>query len=321
MLDELDPPPGDRAVAELAARQHGVVAIGQLRALGLSASAVRSRATAGRLHRIHRGVYAVGHPLVSGEGRWIAAVLACGSRAVLSHRSAAALWGLRPTARTAVDVTVPWRAGRSRPGIDIHRVTSLHPADTTTAHGIPCTTVARTLLDLAEVVARRSLERAVDQAEVLRLFDRHAVDDVLERAAGRRGAAALRAVLAETEFGSVLTRSELEERFLSLCLRASLPRPEVNAWLCLDDGAVQVDFLWRAHELIVETDGHRSHGTRGAFERDRRRDQRLMRAGWRVVRFTWRQIAGDPTEVAETIAALYSAPEKRRGWDSNPRGR
>jgi predicted transcriptional regulator of viral defense system len=302
---EFDQPPGNRdlELAQLAAQQHGVVALHQLRELGLSASAARSRVASGRLHRVHQGVYAVGHAVLAVEGRWIAAVLACGPGAALSHRSAASLWALRASTRPAIDVTVPRRTGLSRPGIDIHRTTSLERADTTRVRGVPCTTVARTLLDLAEVVGRRELERACEQAEMLRVLDTRAVEDLLGRAEGRRGAPVLRAILGEQTDDS-LTRSELERRFLALCAAAGIPRPRVNAWIDLDGGGVEVDFLWEARRLIAETDGHRVHGTRRAFERDRRRDQRLALARWRVVRLTWRQITLDPDEVARTIAGM-----------------
>jgi hypothetical protein len=175
-----------------------------------------------------------------------------------------------------------------------------------TVDSIPCTALARTLLDLAEVVDRRGVKKAVDQAEVLRIFDLRATDDVLSRASGRRGAAVLAQVLAEYD-GPTLTDQELEERFLLLCLDACLPMPEVNAWITLDDGiAYKADFLWRAERLIVETDGWGSHGTRTAFEDDRRRDRRLKLAGWDVIRFTWRDIEREPDEVTTTLAALWA---------------
>ena len=236
----------------------------------------------------------------------MAAVLACGPGAVLSHRSAAALWGIRPSARAAIDVTSPRRAGRVRAGIDVHRGTGLEPADVTRVDAIPCTTVSRTLLDLASVFDRRALERAYEQAEVLGVLDLGAVEEVLARSLGRRGTGALRAVVSAADLAG-LTRSELEERFLAVCAAAGIPRPRVNAWVPLDGGGAEVDFLWPDQRLIAETDGHRVHGTRGAFERDRRRDRRLMLAGWRVARFTWLDLVRDPDEVAETIRALLAA--------------
>jgi hypothetical protein len=147
------------------------------------------------------------------------------------------------------------------------------------------------------------VERAVKQAEVLRLFDLRAVEEVLARAGPRRSAGVLRAVIADAT-GPGLTASELEERFLALCRDAALPQPEVDAWLALHEGMVKADFLWRPERLLVETDGHGSHGTRDAFERDRRRDQRLLLGDFRVVRFAWRQVAAEPAHVAATVGAL-----------------
>jgi hypothetical protein len=292
-------------LAGLAGRQYGVVTVTQLRELGLSPSAVRGRVSAGRLHRIHRGVYAVGHQLLAARGRWTAAVLACGPGAVLSHRSAAALWGIRPTTRTGIEVMTPGRVGRRRAGIEVHDAASLRAADITQVHHIPCTTLARTLLDLAAVLDRRALERAYDQAEVLGVLDRKAVEDLLARSSCRPGLAALRAVV-QAERPPSLTRSELEKRFLAICSAAALPRPQVNAWVPLNGGGIEVDFLWREQRLIVETDSHRFHGTRAAFERDRVRDQRLLLKGWRVARFTWRQVLRDPEDVAVTVRTLLT---------------
>jgi hypothetical protein len=287
----------------LAAAQHGLVALEQVRLLGLSDSAVRKRVASGRLHRIHRGVYAVGRPGLAAPGRWLAAVMACGPGAALSHRSAAALLGLMRGDPRAPDVTTRNRSGRTLDGVTAHCDPRLSPDDLTAVAGIPCTTVPRTLLDLAASVDRQTLERAVEQAEVLRLFDGRALARVLADANGRHGGSRLRAVLAAAG-DPTMTRSELERRFLALCRGAGLPYPGVNRWISLDGGGVEGDFVWAAERLVVETDGHGSHGTRRAFERDRRRDQRLVRAGWRVVRFTWRQVVEEPDEVAWTLAAL-----------------
>jgi hypothetical protein len=300
---ELPGPPRDVGIGRLAERQHGVVSLAQLKSFGLSARAVRDRVASGRLTRIHRGVYAVGHGRLTMHGRWMAAVLAYGPRAVLSHRSAAALRGIRPDNRSRSDVTVPSPSARSRAGIDVHTSASLQPADLGVVDGVPCTSLARTLLDLADVVDARGVERAVDQAEVLRLFDRREVDDVLSRAAGRRGAGVLHSVLARYD-GPSLTDKELEELVFRLCREAGIRKPEGNVWIMLEDGPVKADFLWRAERLIVETDGWASHGTRQAFERDRRRDRRLQLAGWQVARFTWRDILENPSEVVTTLTRL-----------------
>jgi hypothetical protein len=295
----------DRTIARIGARQHGVLSLPQLMALGLTSSAVRQRVAAGRLHRVHRGVYAVGHPRLTVRGRWMAAVLACGPGAVLSHRDAAALWGLRPSARAAIDVATARRGGRSLSGIDVHRTRSLPPECVTEVDDIPCTTVARTLLDLADVISRRQLERACDEAEVLRLLDTTALDACLARANGRRGAPVLSAMRAEHAIGETVTRNDFEEALLALCDQAGLARPEVNAWIALPGGGhAQPDFVWREQRLIVETDGRAAHTTRHAFEHDRRRDQRLMLAGWRVMRVTWRQLTEEPEELARTLRTL-----------------
>jgi hypothetical protein len=300
------------AIARLAERQHGVVSLPQLQLAGLTKDAVGKRAATGRLTRIHRGVYAVGHARLTQRGHWMADVLAYGPTAVLSHRSAAALHGLRPDNRPKTDVTLPSRSARSRSGIHVHRSSTLETGDVTTVDGIPCTTVARTLLDLAEVVDAQALERAVSQADVFRTFDLRTVDEVLSRASGRHGATGLRSVLASYD-RPTLTDQELEERFLALCRKASLPPPEVNGWVALDDGiAYQIDFLWRAERLAVETDGWGSHGTRRAFENDRRRDRNLSMAGWTVVRFTWRDVEREPDEVTAALTRLWRARHEAR---------
>lgn len=296
-------PPREAAIVALAERQHRVASVRQLEALGLGGSGARKRISAGVLHRVHRGVYRVGPGPLSARGIWMAAVLACGDGAVLSHRAAAALWGLLGTATKHVDVSVPITCGRSRPGIAVHRTETLAAHDVTAVDGIPCTSVARTLLDLAEVVPRRLLERALDQAEVLGLFDGRALADVLERANGRRGTGRLRRAASEaTE--PALTASELEQRFLALCGQADIPYPAVNAWVVANAEPLQVDFLWRAERLVVETDGYAFHASRQAFERDRRRDQLLKLAGYETLRFTWRHVAEDPDEVTEALRAL-----------------
>ena len=188
----------------------------------------------------------------------------------------------------------------------MHRSTILLERDVAVVDGIPCTTVARTLLDLADVLpAQRELERAIEQAEVLRRFDLRAVADVLDRANGRHGAGKLRHAL-EAAQEPALTESELEEAFMTLCRAHGIPRPEVGVWLRVTDGHLRADFLWRPERLVVETDGYRFHGGRRAFERDHRRDATLSLAGWRVRRFTWRQIAGDADLVAATVRAALA---------------
>jgi predicted transcriptional regulator of viral defense system len=300
-------PPRDATISELALTQHGVVGLPQLVERGLTASAVRNRVASGRLHRVHRGVFAVGHARLTRNGRFMAAVLACGEGAVASHRAAATLLDLRMRGRADVDVTSPGSKGRGRAGIRAHSAATLSAQDVTVIAGVPCTTLARTLLDVAEEAPRRELERGVDRAEMLRLLDMRPIDDVLARAGGRRGAAALRAVLSEIHLGTTLTRSELEERFLEICRSAGLRPDGVNAWIAYHDGGgAEADFLWREQRLIVEVDGRDVHTTRRAFEHDRRRDQALMLLGWRVVRFTWRQVLFEPAYVAATLRRLLA---------------
>ncbi|HEX2415517.1 MAG TPA: type IV toxin-antitoxin system AbiEi family antitoxin domain-containing protein [Thermoleophilaceae bacterium] len=298
-------PPLDVQLSALADRQHGVVSLPQLESLGLTASAVRSRVRAGRLHRKYRGVYAVGRAQLTREGAWMAAVLAYGPRAVLSHRSAAGLWGLRPDNRPVTDITVPVAAVRSRPGIAAHASETLTNRDVTEQDAIPCTSVARTLLDLAEAVDRRSLERAIEQAEILKLFDLRALRTVLTGASGRRGAGVLRDVLGGLDEITTPPENANEERFLALCRAAGLPRPEAGVWLTLPRGdPIRVDYLWRGAGLAIECDSWQFHGTRQAFERDRARDVQAAALGIETLRFTWRQLTREPDKVIPLVAAV-----------------
>jgi predicted transcriptional regulator of viral defense system len=290
-------------------RQHAVVGLDQLRALGLTARAVQKRTDNGRLHRIHRGVYSlVPRSLLTRNGLYMAAVLACSSGAVLSHRSAAALHGLRKAAATKIDVTVPTHAGRRRHrGVLVHRSRTLRPTDVTVVDGIPSISVARTLFDLAEVVDRRQVERAFDEADALDALDLKAIQDQLERNPTRRAIKVIRSILAEHYIGSTLTQSEVEEVMFVLSRRVGLPAPEVNKWLDLGDGKpmIKPDFLWREQRLIVEVDGSH-HRTRQRYESDRGRDQRAAVAGFLVVRTTHGQLKYRPDELVATVAALLA---------------
>lgn len=293
----------DHAVARVAAQQYGLLTRAQLRALGLGDTAISKRAAAGRLHRVHHGVYAVGHRALPARGAWMAGTLACGRGAALSHASAAALWEIAPEDPHAVHVTVPTAGGRRRPGLVIHRDPTLARDEVRTRHGIRITTVARTLLDLAAILPTRALERALDQAAIARRLDLKALDALLSRRAGHRRAAKLRAALEGHRPGTTLTRSELEERFLVLCREHALPRPGVNRTVA----GLEVDFVFELQRVVVETDGWRYHGTRAAFERDRRRDATLARAGYRTLRFSHRQLAEEAAAVAATVAAALGA--------------
>jgi very-short-patch-repair endonuclease len=287
----------DQRLAALAERQHGVVATRQLASLGLPQRAVSHRVAAGRLHRVHRGVYAVGHSVLTVNGRRMAAVLAGGPGAVLSHASAAALWEIRPSAAARIDVSVRTPGGRAkRPGLRIHRTPTLRADEITEHQGIRVTTPARTLLDLAATLSRRALERALDEAEIKELYDLASLDAMARTHAGERGAAQLTQALAH-DGEPTLTDSELEELMRALCDEHHLPRPKQQAWVA----GLRVDFFFAAARLVVETDGYRYHRTRRAFERDRERDAILARAGYRTLRFTHRQMTRRPAEVAATI--------------------
>lgn len=300
-------PPLEHAIAAVARRQHGVLSLDDLVALGLSRSAIRSRVISGRLHRVHRGVFAAGPLTLTRGGQLLAAVLACGPAAMAGYRSACELHELLAQRGSTIHVISPTRTGRLRDGIRVHSSTTLLAHDVTLRDNIPCTSIARTLLDLAEDGPRRDVERAIDLAEQQRLLDMRAIDDVLARANGRRGAKLLRAVLAEHRVGSTLTRNDLEEAFLAISRAAGLPPDAVNVWIPFPDGGgAEADFLYRAQRLIVETDGRDPHTTRKAFSSDRRRDQRLMLLGWRVVRFTWQQVTFEPAYVSATIRGLLA---------------
>jgi very-short-patch-repair endonuclease len=264
------------------------------------------RVDAGRLHRVHCGVYSVGHAPLTKEVRYMAAALACGPDAVLSHRSAADLLGIRENRRARIDVTAPGRRGRAPRGIAAHRDGSLVAADRTEVNGIPCTSVARVLLDLAGVEPIWELRRAVGEAEVKRVLDRAAARALIKRSRGRRGVARLRMVLDEIHPETRRTRSYMERLFLGLCTRAELPKPEVNVTLRSGGGDLKPDFLWRDAGLIVEADSRQFHDTDTAFLDDRRREQRLQLAGWRVSHCTWWEIEHESRRLAETIRGLLT---------------
>lgn len=288
--------PLDRAVGELAGRQHGVVSRAQLAAVGLTRSQIGGRVRKGWLHRVHEGVYAVGHISLTRNGQFMAAVLACGEGAAVSHFSAAALWGLLEARGQQIHVTV--EGNRVCRGIVVHR--SPLQGERLRRLGIVVTTPARTLVDLADVAPRRTLERAFDEADYLRLDWQSA-----RPKHGRQGSGLLASVLAVHEPGSTRTLSELEELFLAFCDSRGFRRPEVNVsiegYLC--------DFVWRDERVIVETDGAQAHGTRRARERDPVRDADLQIAGWRVVRVTSRRLLkqGDALE-AQLRRLLKQAP-------------
>jgi hypothetical protein len=280
------------ALAELAARQHGVVAFSQMQSLGLRRGAIERRAASGRLHRLHRGVYAVGHANLSADGRRLAVVLACGPGAALSHRSAAAMWGIRRGTEARWEVSTDQRGRKAPANTILHRVRKRF--EVTEVRAIPVTTLARTLLDLADVLPAQALARAVHEAEVLRLLDMREVEAELATANGRRGPRKLAAAIETPSPG--ITRSVLEERFADLIATSGLPRPRLNAHVEANGRLYEVDALWPNEKVIVELDGA-AHQTRRAFHADRARDAALAAEGHVVIRLTWNRIANTPAEV------------------------
>lgn len=284
----------------MATSQHGVVAQRQLLALGFSERTIKLRLDAGRLNPIHREVYAVGHSRVSRYGRWRAAVLAYGDLALLSHRTAAALWGLARTRSHPIDVTAPrGRQGlRRREGVWIHRG-RLHAEDRAERAGIPVTTVARTLFDFAEVESLRRLEQAWEEADRLKLLRLQEIERVCERGYGRRALKPIRRLLAEMR-APAEGRSPLEQRFHEFCREHRLPDPVRNVHVL----GREVDALWPEAKLVAELDSWEHHSHRAAFERDRARDPKFLIAGYRTIRITHLRLDREASEVATEIHQL-----------------
>lgn len=292
----------ERAVVEIAARQRGVIARTQLLAAGLGSGAIEARLRSGRLHRLHRGVYLLGGALAVSGAREMAAVLALGPGALVSHRSAARIWGMIPSADGGpVEITVPGRNPRSRPGIRLHRVRALGPQDVGMRSGLPLTSPARTVLDLAVGEPIRVVEQALAEGLRRRMVHRSGLEAMLARCAGRPGTRVLTALIADGD-DPAFTRSEAEERLLGLLRAAGLPTPRTNVRV---DGH-EVDFLWPRERLIVEVDGFAFHSSRVAFERDRRRDAELQASGYLVVRVTWRQIVDEAPALLVRITRVLS---------------
>jgi very-short-patch-repair endonuclease len=270
---------------------------------GWSEEEIDWRIRTGRMHRLHAGVYAVGHQLIPREGRWMAAVLASGPDAVLSHWSAAALWMIRPNSRTRIDVTVPHR---SRSSDRIRRHISQIPADECTIEeGIPVTTVPRTILDLAATESSDVIENLLRESEYLQLSDRLSLPDLLERYPGKRGTRkvhlALKRILEEPEGRR---RLPLEERFSPFLRQHNLPLPRYNDWIFLGDKRYKVDCHWPLVRQIAELDGWQGHSTKTAFREDRARDRRLAAAGYTVTHITWNQLDDEPAEIASDLRSL-----------------
>ena len=293
-------PHPDVLLAELAAGQHCVVSHQQLATIGIRGSAVTRRVTNGRLHRRYRGVYVVGQPRVTAEGRLMAAVLASGSGAVVSQRAEATLLGLWDVRDPLIDITTDRRSGKAHPGIRLHCVRCLPEADRGVVRGIPVTSVARMLLDLSEIVGRGRLARLVREADYQGLLDLDALDDVIARSHGHRRVALLTDVLAAHRPGTVV-RSELEQRFLELCRDHGLPEPQTNVRISVAGRRYELDCLWPDSGVVVELDGARAHDTARAFEADRARDTALVAGGFTPLRYTWRRLTTDEPRVAAEL--------------------
>jgi very-short-patch-repair endonuclease len=284
----------------MAAERDGVLSIHQLRSCGLDDDAVAVRVRRGSLHRMHRGVYAVGHAGVTLNGRFRAAVLACGPRGVLSHFAAAALWGFLPWEERYVEVTVVGGRARRIPGLSVHRARSLRRVDVDRRHGFLVTSPARTLLDLAAVLPQRALRRAARRALAERVVSVAELGRVAARYNGHRGAGRLRALLA----GRLApTRSDLEDDLLDLLDEAGIERPEVNAPLRLSGRTIVPDYLWRERRLAVEADGASWHDDPLTRENDADKQAILEAHGIRVLRVTWTQATTRPEQTVARIRA------------------
>jgi very-short-patch-repair endonuclease len=276
-----------------------------MRAIGLTDREIAGAVGAGRLHRVFRRAYAVGHPHASPRGRLLAATFACGKGALISHRSAAALLGLLDKGPAVIDVIPASEAGRAIDGIRFHRVRAPRRDEMGTVDGIPCTSPARTLVDLAGAVGDRTLRSCFERAAQRKLLDIPAIEASMDP--GRRGNPSLRKLIDEWRRAALVTRngklkSPLEAKVLPLLVRRDLPAPRLNAPVQIANGRIEVDFLWPDHRFVVEADSRDFHGTDLAFERDRWRDRELLRAGYGTLRITNHQAEHEAEAVAEAIA-------------------
>jgi very-short-patch-repair endonuclease len=276
----------------------------QLDAIGLTEQMVRTRVARGGLNPLHRGVYAVGHRALTIESRWMAAVLAHGPEAVLSHRSAGQLWGLYPRSEITPEVTVPG-SKKKKPGIVAHRG-SPRPDEVGTMWRIPVTSVARTMFDLAGLLEEREVERAWNEMEVREYRTRLSVPDLLERYPGRNGTLMLTRIANSKATPVGITRNELEEALLALIDRYELPRPRMNAHLAVRDRFYEIDCLWEDRRVAIELDGGGAHRTRRAFQEDREHDRILTAERFTTARITWHQITETPSEVASDLRLILT---------------
>jgi very-short-patch-repair endonuclease len=293
-------------LAELAAEQHGIVSVGQLVKLGYSKDDVAHANDAGRLHAVHRGVYAVGHAGISRQGQCLAAVFSCGNGALLSHRSAAWLWGLTKRWQPVIEVTAA-SPRRTRGAIRIHSAEALTDADRAWSEGIPVTAIPRTLLDFA-ATDPHYLGQALDNARRLGLLDLIAIDELISRSSGFRGIARLRTAL-EIHRPVAFTRSGLERRFLALVRRAGLPRPSMNLYV----EGYELDAYWPDKRFAVELDTYDYHGTPAAFEADRVRQENLKLADIEMVRITGTRMDREPNAVANRLRRLLAQRHRALG--------
>ncbi len=292
-------------VARRAGLQYGILTRAQLLECGFTAAMIGHRARTGWLWRMYRGVYAVGYPPSSPDAQAMAALLACGPGAALSHRSAAALWKITKTWPSPVEVTA--QSAHRMAGLRAHRSRTLAARDVTRHRGLWVTTPARTLIDLADILDDAALIRALNEAEVVRGLSLPELSAQIDRARGRRGAPRLRRWIEESD---APTRSAFEDEFLAFAKRFGLPRPEVNQLIA----GRRVDMLWRWERLIVELDGYQFHGHATAFERDRERDADLILAGYVVLRLTWRRLRLEPEREAERLRLLLSERAQPPTW-------
>jgi very-short-patch-repair endonuclease len=298
---------GDRAVAAVAGSQRTIVTREQLIACGLGPKAIAHRLRTGRLQRVFRGVYAVGCGELPPLAREQAALLVCGEGAFLSHHTAAFVWGLRGWRPLAIDVSVPERYRARREGLNVHRVGAIDRRDLRRKQGLAISSPARVLVEIAAALSGRDLERALDEGLERRLVRIAEVRAALARNRPCRGCAFL-ASLATQDRTTTMTRSKAEELFLTLTRKARLTDPEVNVMI----GRYKADFLWRELGLIVEIDGYEFHSSRRAFEHDHDRETELEAAGWRVIRFTWRQLEREPELVLFRLGQMMASIPRAR---------
>jgi very-short-patch-repair endonuclease len=291
------PDTGERGVAQVAGAQRGLVHLRQLRSLGITRGSYEHRVEVGALHRVFPTVLSVVHPLLEPWSAETAALLYVGDDGVLSHESAAALWGLT-SSPSFVAITMIGRHLRSRPGVTIYRAKTLDIRDISLRHGLPVTSPARTLIDCA---AQPNVDHLLNEARAQKLVTDTALHQAIERCPGRKGTGPMRRLLA-AETAAGYTRSEAERRLKRIVRDSNIEMPVFNQPLL----GYKPDAFWRRQRVIVEVDGYRFHGHRQAFERDRARDAHFVAAGYVVIRFTWRQLTERPFEVAATIAATLA---------------